>query len=72
MDFAHAAVSDIRIKGTCSGFPPDMSTGLTFGLKLANGDYSCPHFDADTQISNGSAEPLFTNGLGNQPFDNEL
>jgi len=54
----HAAIADIRIKGAYTGFSPDMSTGLTFGVKLANGDSSYPYFDADTQIGTGSADLL--------------
>ena len=34
----HGALGDIRIKGLYSGFSPDMSTGITFGLKLPTGD----------------------------------
>jgi hypothetical protein len=54
----HGAVGDIRIKGIYSGFSPDMSTALTFGLKLANGDHSYANFDADTQIGSGSTDVL--------------
>ena len=55
---SHAAVGDIRIKGAYTGFSADMSSGLTFGLKLANGDSSYPYFDADTQIGSGSTDLL--------------
>jgi hypothetical protein len=54
----HGAIGDIRIKGIYSGFSPDMSTALTFGLKLANGDHGYPNFDADTQIGSGSTDVL--------------
>ncbi len=55
---AHSAVGDIRIKGAYTGLSADMSTGLTFGVKLANGDSSYPGFDADTQIGSGSTDLL--------------
>ena len=58
VDFSHGAVGDIRIKGTYTAFSADMSTGLTFGLKLANGDTGYPGFDADTQIGSGSTDLL--------------
>jgi hypothetical protein len=54
----HAAIADIRIRGAYTGFSPDMSTGLTLGVKLANGDSSYPYFDADTQIGTGSTDLL--------------
>jgi hypothetical protein len=58
VDFTHGAVGDFRIKGTFSGFSADMSTGLSFGLKLANGETDYPGFDADTQIGSGSTDLL--------------
>ena len=57
-DYTHGAMGDIRIKGAYTGFSADMSTGLTFGAKLANGDTSYPNFDADTQIGSGSTDLL--------------
>jgi len=54
----HGAVGDIRIKATYTGFSADMSTGLTLGVKLANGDTRYPGFDADTQIGSGSTDVL--------------
>jgi hypothetical protein len=54
----HGAAGDIRIKVSYTGFSSDMSTGLTFGVKLANGDTSFPGFDADTQIGSGSTDAL--------------
>ncbi len=56
--FNHDAIGDIRIKGIYSGFSPDMSSGLTFGLKLPNGDYSYTNFDRDTEIGTGSTDLL--------------
>ena len=52
--FDHGSVGDIRVRGVYSGFSEDMSSGLTFGLKLPTGDYSAPNFDRDTQIGTGS------------------
>jgi len=57
--FEHSALGDVRIRGIYSGFSPDLSTGLTFGLKLATGDSTYPNFDADTQIGTGSTDILF-------------
>ncbi len=54
----HGAVGDIRIKGTYTGWSADMSTGLTVGVKLANGDTGFAGFDADTQIGSGSTDVL--------------
>src|ERR1700674_2234061 len=42
--FEHSAVGDMRLRGVYSGFSPDMSTGVTFGLKLPTGDFSYPNF----------------------------
>ena len=54
----HRAVGDIRIKGTYTGLSADMSTGITLGVKLANGDSSYPNFDSDTEIGSGSTDLL--------------
>ena len=54
----HEGVGDIRIKGIYSGFSPDMSSGITFGLKLPTGDHDNPGFDRDTQIGTGSTDIL--------------
>ena len=56
--FDHAALGDIRIRGIYSGFFDDMSTGLTYGLKLPTGDSSYPNFDSDTEIGTGSTDLL--------------
>jgi hypothetical protein len=58
VDFTNSAVGDIRIKASYTGFSADMSNGLTFGVKLANGDSNDPNFDADTQIGSGSTDLL--------------
>ena len=54
----HGQIGDIRIMGMYTGFSGDMSSGLTFGLKLANGDWKVPGFDRDTQLSTGSTDLL--------------
>lgn len=56
--FNHAALGDIRIRGIYTGFSPDMTTGITFGLKLANGDHTYAGFDPDTSIGTGSTDLL--------------
>lgn len=54
----HSAVGDIRLRGIYTGFSGDMSSGLTFGLKLPTGDFSFPDFDRDTEIGTGSTDLL--------------
>ncbi|MGC1386603.1 MAG: hypothetical protein WA807_01205, partial [Steroidobacteraceae bacterium] len=49
-DYRHSALGDIRVLGTYTGISPDMSTGLSVGLKLATGDWTYPNFDRDTSI----------------------
>ena len=56
--FDHGAVGDIRVRGVYSGFSDDMSSGLTFGLKLPTGDFENPNFDRDTEIGTGSTDLL--------------
>ncbi|MDE1900179.1 MAG: hypothetical protein KGI37_00860 [Alphaproteobacteria bacterium] len=56
--FTHSALGDIRVKGIYSGFSDDMSTGVTYGLKLPTGDYSYSGFDRDTGIGTGSTDWL--------------
>lgn len=56
--FRHAALGDIRVMGVYSGFAPDMSTGIVFGLKLPTGDHTYPHFDPDVEIGSGSTDVL--------------
>jgi hypothetical protein len=36
------AMGDMMIQGVYAGFSPDMSTGVTFGIKLPTGDYTGP------------------------------
>jgi hypothetical protein len=56
--FDHSAFGDIRLMGMYTGFSDDMSTGLSLGLKLANGDYTYPGFDRDTSIGTGTTNLL--------------
>ena len=56
--FNHAAPGDIRLTGVYSGFSPDNSTGIIFGLKLPTGDSTYPGFDRDTEIGSGSTDTL--------------
>lgn len=56
--FRHSDIGDIKVKGIYSGFSDDMSTGITFGLKLPTGDDNYAHFDRDTQIGTGSTDVL--------------
>lgn len=56
--FNHDSFGDVRINGIYTGFSSDMSTGLTFGLKLPTGDWKYPNFDRDTEIGTGSTDLL--------------
>jgi len=56
--FEHSSLGDIRLMGVYSGFSPDMSTGIVFGVKLPTGDHTYPNFDADTEIGSGSTDTL--------------
>ena len=58
VQFDHSAIGDVRVKGIYSGFSPDMSSGITFGLKLPTGDYTSQGFDRDTAIGSGSTDIL--------------
>ena len=58
VEYTNSAVGDIRIKASYTGMSADMSSGLTVGVKLANGDSNDPNFDADTQIGSGSTDLL--------------
>lgn len=55
-------LGDIRITGIYTGFSPDLSTGLTLGVKLPTGSYS--HNDAygdidrDSELGTGSTDVL--------------
>ena len=57
-----SGLGDIRLKGIYTGFSPDMSGGLSFGVKLPTGSYT--HNDAygdvdrDTELGTGSTDLL--------------
>lgn len=57
-NFSHAALGDIRLMGMYSGFSPDMSSGVLFGLKLPTGDHDFKHFGPDVEIGSGSTDVL--------------
>lgn len=57
------ALGDMVIQGMYTGFAADMSTGVTFGLKLPTGDYTGPvgplgghEFDRDSLPGSGSTD----------------
>lgn len=56
--FQHLAFGDMRLMGVYSGFSPDMSSGVLFGIKLPTGDHTYPNFDPDTEIGSGSTDVL--------------
>jgi hypothetical protein len=55
-------LGDIRLKGIYTGFSEDMSSGLTFGMKLPTGSWNHTEtlgdIDRDTQIGSGSTDIL--------------
>ena len=56
--FNSKSVGDIEVVGMYAGFFEDMSTGVTFGLKLPTGTYTAYGLDRDTQIGSGSTDLL--------------
>jgi hypothetical protein len=55
-------LGDIRVRGIYTGFSPDLSTGVTFGLKLPTGNYTYNDaggdVDRDSEIGTGSTDLL--------------
>lgn len=55
-------LGDIRLQGIYTGFSPDLSTGLTFGVKLPSGSYTYndayDDVDRDSEIGTGSTDLL--------------
>jgi hypothetical protein len=53
-------LGDIRLRGIYTGFSEDLSTGVTFGVKLPTGDYNFNSavVDRDSQIGTGSTDIL--------------
>lgn len=56
--FHHDALGDVRLMGMYTGLSDDMSTGLSFGVKLATGDYTYKGIDRDTSIGTGTTDLL--------------
>jgi hypothetical protein len=56
-----STVGDIRLEGIYTGFRPDMSAGVTFGVKLPTGNDNhdmTTILDRDTQLGTGSTDLL--------------
>jgi hypothetical protein len=57
-----SGIGDFRIEGIYTGFSPDLSSGLLFGLKLPTGSYttedSYDDIDRDSEIGSGSTDIL--------------
>jgi hypothetical protein len=66
--FQHTALGDVKLMGVYTGFSPDMSTGLIFGVKLPTGDRKYRGFDHDTEIGSGSTD-LLLGGYHQDKFD---
>lgn len=56
--FDHSAFGDVRLMGMYTGLSDDMSMGLSFGLKFANGDSTYRGFDRDTSLGTGTTDLL--------------
>jgi hypothetical protein len=54
--FNSKSVGDIEVMGMYTGFFDDMSTGLTYGIKLPTGTYTAFGLDRDSQIGSGSTD----------------
>lgn len=54
----HSDIGDIRLNGIYSGFSSDMSTGITFGVKLPTGQTNAKNFERNTQIGTGSTDSI--------------
>jgi hypothetical protein len=54
--FNSKSVGDIEVMGMYTGFFEDMSTGLTFGIKVPTGTYTAFGLDRDSQIGSGSTD----------------
>ena len=52
------SIGDVEIMGMYTGFFPDMSTGIMFGVKLPTGSFTAPGIDRDTQVGTGSTDLL--------------
>jgi hypothetical protein len=54
--FNSRTFGDLEVMGVYTGFFPDMSTGLIFGLKLPTGTYTALGMDRDNQVGTGSTD----------------
>jgi len=54
--FNSRTFGDLEIMGVYTGFSPDMSNGLIFGLKLPTATFTAPGLDRDNQIGTGSTD----------------
>lgn len=50
------SLGDVRINGIYSGFSSDMSSGITFGLKLPTGETNARGLERNIQIGTGSTD----------------
>lgn len=57
-DITRNAVGDVKIMGIYSGFSPDMSSGLIFGMKLPTGAFKQDGFEKHMQIGTGSYDAI--------------
>ncbi|MCE5232781.1 MAG: hypothetical protein LLF91_05645 [Xanthomonadaceae bacterium] len=55
----HGGIGDARVLATYTGFSPDLSSGLNFGVKLPTGDWNHAGLERDTQIGTGTTDLLF-------------
>ena len=70
-----SGIGDIRIEGIYTGFSPDLSKGLLFGVKLPTGSYTAndayDDVDRDSEIGSGSTDILLGGydrfGIGSDP-----
>ncbi len=57
-----STLGDIRLTGLYTGFFPDLSAGVTFGVKLPTGSYThndaAGDIDRDTELGTGSTDAL--------------
>jgi hypothetical protein len=71
--FTHGALGDVRLKALYTGLSPNLSTGISFGVKLPTGDSTYPNFDPDTEIGTGSTDLLLgAYHLGSLTSDNRF
>ena len=61
-DLNFSGLGDMRIEGIYTGFSPDLSSGLLFGLKAPTGSYTQNNaygdIDRDSEIGSGSTDVL--------------